>query len=175
MSISLIFWLSLVYQDALRQDDSPHGAKIPFISVIAPVYFVVFVLMAQFVLVNVVVAVLMKKLEVIIDILNSGIWNSLRFPRNHISWWLMILKWKKKFEENWQQIEMSLTLSQLPMVMIKWVLYVSHFLEGNPKCFLCMLAVCFKWSETAFICASQVSYWLLVITSNQRKTMWVVL
>lgn len=31
---------------------------------IAPVYFVVFVLMAQFVLVNVVVAVLMKHLEV---------------------------------------------------------------------------------------------------------------
>jgi voltage-dependent calcium channel T type alpha-1G len=31
---------------------------------IAPIYFVVFVLMAQFVLVNVVVAVLMKKLDV---------------------------------------------------------------------------------------------------------------
>ncbi len=32
---------------------------------IAPIYFVIFVLMAQFVLVNVVVAVLMKKLDVI--------------------------------------------------------------------------------------------------------------
>jgi len=32
--------------------------------IIAPVFFVVFVLMAQFVLVNVVVAVLMKHLEV---------------------------------------------------------------------------------------------------------------
>jgi len=31
---------------------------------IAPIYFVIFVLMAQFVLVNVVVAVLMKKLDV---------------------------------------------------------------------------------------------------------------
>ena len=33
-------------------------------AIIAPVFFVVFVLMAQFVLVNVVVAVLMKHLEV---------------------------------------------------------------------------------------------------------------
>ncbi len=31
---------------------------------LAPIYFVIFVLMAQFVLVNVVVAVLMKKLDV---------------------------------------------------------------------------------------------------------------
>jgi hypothetical protein len=31
---------------------------------VAPIYFVIFVLMAQFVLVNVVVAVLMKKLDV---------------------------------------------------------------------------------------------------------------
>lgn len=33
-------------------------------TVITPIYFVTFVLMAQFVLVNVVVAVLMKKLDV---------------------------------------------------------------------------------------------------------------
>ena len=37
---------------------------------IAPIYFVIFVLMAQFVLVNVVVAVLMKKLDV--NLLLSG-------------------------------------------------------------------------------------------------------
>lgn len=36
---------------------------------IAPIYFVIFVLMAQFVLVNVVVAVLMKKLDV-----NLSLW-----------------------------------------------------------------------------------------------------
>ncbi len=34
-------------------------------TIVSPIYFVVFVLMAQFVLVNIVVAVLMKKLEVI--------------------------------------------------------------------------------------------------------------
>jgi voltage-dependent calcium channel T type alpha-1G len=38
--------------------------KNQFITALAPIYFVVFVLMAQFVLVNVVVAVLMKKLDV---------------------------------------------------------------------------------------------------------------
>ncbi len=35
-------------------------------TIISPLYLVVFVLMVQFVLVNIVVAVLMKKLEVII-------------------------------------------------------------------------------------------------------------
>jgi hypothetical protein len=54
----------LFQKDALRQDDSPQGVKNQFMTAIAPIYFVVFVLMAQFVLVNVVVAVLMKKLDV---------------------------------------------------------------------------------------------------------------
>ena len=40
-------------------------------SMIAPIYFVIFVLMAQFVLVNVVVAVLMKHLDVMLLILNE--------------------------------------------------------------------------------------------------------
>jgi hypothetical protein len=53
-----------ISQDALRQDDSPYGVKNQFVTAIAPIYFVIFVLMAQFVLVNVVVAVLMKKLDV---------------------------------------------------------------------------------------------------------------
>ncbi|CAF0758145.1 unnamed protein product [Adineta ricciae] len=52
-----------IMKDALRQDDSPHGVKNQFVTAVAPVYFVIFVLMAQFVLVNVVVAVLMKKLD----------------------------------------------------------------------------------------------------------------
>ncbi|CAF4788786.1 unnamed protein product, partial [Rotaria socialis] len=50
-------------KDALRADDSIHDGKNGFMSIIAPIYFVAFVLMAQFVLVNVVVAVLMKKLD----------------------------------------------------------------------------------------------------------------
>jgi voltage-dependent calcium channel T type alpha-1H len=54
----------LMEKDALRQDDAPAVAKNQFITAIAPIYFVIFVLMAQFVLVNVVVAVLMKKLDV---------------------------------------------------------------------------------------------------------------
>ncbi|CAF1611952.1 unnamed protein product [Adineta ricciae] len=52
-----------IMKDALRQDDSQHTTKNHFMTAIAPVYFVIFVLMAQFVLVNVVVAVLMKKLD----------------------------------------------------------------------------------------------------------------
>jgi hypothetical protein len=51
-------------KDALRQDESPNGVKNHFMTAVAPIYFVIFVLMAQFVLVNVVVAVLMKKLDV---------------------------------------------------------------------------------------------------------------
>ncbi|CAF3418144.1 unnamed protein product [Rotaria socialis] len=52
-----------IMKDALRADDSIHDGKNGFMSIIAPIYFVAFVLMAQFVLVNVVVAVLMKKLD----------------------------------------------------------------------------------------------------------------
>lgn len=54
-------------QDALREecDDSVECTHNCCVSkVVTPVYFVVFVLTAQFVLVNVVVAVLMKHLEV---------------------------------------------------------------------------------------------------------------
>jgi len=54
-------------QDTLRDecDDSPDCVRNCCVNrIIAPVFFVVFVLMAQFVLVNVVVAVLMKHLEV---------------------------------------------------------------------------------------------------------------
>jgi voltage-dependent calcium channel T type alpha-1G len=64
ISFYLYEFLSFL-KDALRQDDSPEGPKNHFITAIAPIYFVIFVLMAQFVLVNVVVAVLMKKLDVI--------------------------------------------------------------------------------------------------------------
>ena len=54
-------------QDTLRDncdksDDCKRNCCVS--PIIAPVFFVVFVLMAQFVLVNVVVAVLMKHLEV---------------------------------------------------------------------------------------------------------------
>jgi hypothetical protein len=59
------------FQDALRQDDSPQGVKNQFMVAVAPIYFVIFVLMAQFVLVNVVVAVLMKKLDVNNPFLNT--------------------------------------------------------------------------------------------------------
>ena len=56
------------FQDTLREccrDDRDDCDKDSCVSpIIAPVFFVVFVLMAQFVLVNVVVAVLMKHLEV---------------------------------------------------------------------------------------------------------------
>lgn len=54
-------------QDTLREDcdNSDNCLTNCCVSnLIAPVYFVIFVLMAQFVLVNVVVAVLMKHLEV---------------------------------------------------------------------------------------------------------------
>ncbi|CAF1352773.1 unnamed protein product [Rotaria sp. Silwood1] len=56
-----------IMKDALRQDDSPHDGKKHLMTALAPTYFVIFVLMAQFVLVNVVVAVLMKKLDVHIE------------------------------------------------------------------------------------------------------------
>ncbi|CAF2626423.1 unnamed protein product [Rotaria sp. Silwood2] len=52
-----------IMKDTLRQNDSSHVDKNRFMKIISPIYFVVFVLMAQFVLINIVVAVLMKKLE----------------------------------------------------------------------------------------------------------------
>jgi voltage-dependent calcium channel T type alpha-1G len=52
-------------ENVLCQDDTnPNGSTVCLASVLAPIYFVIFVLMAQFVLVNVVVAVLMKHLDV---------------------------------------------------------------------------------------------------------------
>jgi len=61
-------------QDALKDDCNPDDDCVRNCcvnTIIAPMFFVVFVLMAQFVLVNVVVAVLMKHLEVS--------WSSCRF------------------------------------------------------------------------------------------------
>ncbi|CAF3465094.1 unnamed protein product, partial [Rotaria sp. Silwood2] len=55
-------WNSIM-KDTLRQDDSPNAGKNHFMTIISPIYFVIFVLLAQFVLLNIVVAVLMKKLE----------------------------------------------------------------------------------------------------------------
>jgi voltage-dependent calcium channel T type alpha-1G len=51
----------------LCQEDGqpPNPNSVCLASILAPIYFVIFVLMAQFVLVNVVVAVLMKHLDVI--------------------------------------------------------------------------------------------------------------
>jgi len=54
-------------QDTLRDDCDPSpdcSYNCCVNAIVAPVYFVVFVLVSQFVLVNVVVAVLMKHLEV---------------------------------------------------------------------------------------------------------------
>jgi hypothetical protein len=62
-------------QDTLRSDcnNDENCVKNCCVShIIAPIYFVVFVLMAQFVLVNVVVAVLMKPLEVSVGPLLNG-------------------------------------------------------------------------------------------------------
>lgn len=54
-----------IMKDTLRDDcnEKPDCVKNCCVSGIAPIFFVIFVLMAQFVLVNVVVAVLMKHLE----------------------------------------------------------------------------------------------------------------
>lgn len=50
-------------QDTLRECTREDKHCLSYLPVISPVYFVTFVLIAQFVLVNVVVAVLMKHLE----------------------------------------------------------------------------------------------------------------
>lgn len=66
-SKELIYLMSINWQDTLRDDCDASDDCIRNCCVsplVAPVFFVVFVLMAQFVLVNVVVAVLMKHLEV---------------------------------------------------------------------------------------------------------------
>lgn len=52
-------------ENLLCQDDTGVStSNMCLASILAPIYFVIFVLMAQFVLVNVVVAVLMKHLDV---------------------------------------------------------------------------------------------------------------
>lgn len=51
-------------QDTLRECDQAENKNCaPYLPLLSPIYFVTFVLMAQFVMVNVVVAVLMKHLE----------------------------------------------------------------------------------------------------------------
>ena len=64
-AVNALEWTT--FQDTLREDcdKTDNCERNCCVSpIIAPVFFVVFVLMAQFVLVNVVVAVLMKHLEV---------------------------------------------------------------------------------------------------------------
>lgn len=61
-----MFVLMWLFQDTLRDDCDDQTDCVRNCCVhagIAPIFFVIFVLMAQFVLVNVVVAVLMKHLE----------------------------------------------------------------------------------------------------------------
>lgn len=50
-------------QDTLRECTPEDRQCLSYLPLVSPIYFVTFVLMAQFVLVNVVVAVLMKHLE----------------------------------------------------------------------------------------------------------------
>lgn len=51
------------FQDTLRECREEDRHCLTYLPLVSPLYFVTFVLMAQFVLVNVVVAVLMKHLE----------------------------------------------------------------------------------------------------------------
>lgn len=53
----------LCFQDTLRECQITEIHCLTYLPWVSPMYFVTFVLMAQFVLVNVVVAVLMKHLE----------------------------------------------------------------------------------------------------------------
>ncbi|CAF1490715.1 unnamed protein product [Adineta ricciae] len=52
-----------IMTDTMRQDESMDEEKSSLVMIISPIYFVIFVLSTQFVLVNLVVAVLLKKLE----------------------------------------------------------------------------------------------------------------
>lgn len=59
-------WAALIrlsFQDTLRECHEEDRHCLTYLPLVSPLYFVTFVLMAQFVLVNVVVAVLMKHLE----------------------------------------------------------------------------------------------------------------
>lgn len=51
------------FKDTLRDCRPEDSHCLTYLPLVSPIYFVTFVLMAQFVLVNVVVAVLMKHLE----------------------------------------------------------------------------------------------------------------
>lgn len=53
----------LTFKDTLRECRKEDRHCLTYLPLVSPIYFVTFVLMAQFVLVNVVVAVLMKHLE----------------------------------------------------------------------------------------------------------------
>ena len=58
------YWNCFVFlQDTLRECRVEDRGCLTYLPLVSPIYFVTFVLMAQFVLVNVVVAVLMKHLE----------------------------------------------------------------------------------------------------------------
>lgn len=60
-SVSMSF--CVVFKDTLRECRPEDRHCLTYLPWVSPIYFVTFVLMAQFVLVNVVVAVLMKHLE----------------------------------------------------------------------------------------------------------------
>lgn len=64
-SLTQMFFLFCVsfFQDTLRECRPEDRQCLTYLPWVSPIYFVTFVLMAQFVLVNVVVAVLMKHLE----------------------------------------------------------------------------------------------------------------
>lgn len=55
--------ICLSFKDTLRECHEEDRQCLTYLPLVSPLYFVTFVLMAQFVLVNVVVAVLMKHLE----------------------------------------------------------------------------------------------------------------
>lgn len=58
-----LFFKDTLRENILCQDEHGNTSSMCLASILAPIYFVIFVLMAQFVLVNVVVAVLMKHLD----------------------------------------------------------------------------------------------------------------
>lgn len=63
MILYRLLFPSFIIQDTLRECRPQDRHCLTYLPLISPVYFVTFVLTAQFVLVNVVVAVLMKHLE----------------------------------------------------------------------------------------------------------------
>lgn len=62
-TLCFFIFSSFSFQDTLRECHQSDEHCLPYLPWVSPIYFVTFVLMAQFVLVNVVVAVLMKHLE----------------------------------------------------------------------------------------------------------------